>query len=529
MTSDLFAVITRETFLAGTKVIANIKYGIKNSEKVVCVLSKEGLASEYLRLETEMAHKEGIDKRENLLIPVFLDNCEIPEELKLLTYIDARKEISETTWWPKLIAAIEAKEEYSFFKGRKEEETQYKSGTQPTYQIKKLGSLETTFSCTKCSVESTSKYIPWELASMDAAVPVETIKNIKKDLLDAPIIKCKQRCSWFCTGLLILVVLVCLTCFVVDIFVLCYCGADPVIGKDKCFTYFGLLVALHISDGIFVVVAFKLYYQVPTDIHIKIAEYNIELIKKGILITLVGTRKWRSVSIVFYRASFDSCKQYILFHLKEDKKPKMETFVNISETETQHDADGMPSLTRSGNEDLAQATQTLHCSHDMKFETETLVETSKMQEHRIADDICLLDPSENDQLDQPTEVYAHNVGLRQKDDDQGSTIVNLSDQDNGPQLTQNSQSPQSSDLGNIENEAMTLLLLYAHEYLGQVFNGKMKNPKEDRHIPDCTCLCQYIEQMDKEFRKLVDKNKIIYVKNSSIEHNTKTILDAFRL
>ncbi|KAL3842916.1 hypothetical protein ACJMK2_020891, partial [Sinanodonta woodiana] len=96
-------------FLAGTKVIANIKYGIKNSEKVVCVLSKEGLDSEYLRLETEMAHKESIDKRDNLLIPVLLDDCEIPEELKLLTYIDARKEISETTWWPKLIAAIEAK------------------------------------------------------------------------------------------------------------------------------------------------------------------------------------------------------------------------------------------------------------------------------------------------------------------------------------------------------------------------------------------------------------------------------------
>ncbi|KAL3842904.1 hypothetical protein ACJMK2_020879 [Sinanodonta woodiana] len=102
-------------FLAGTKVISNIKFGIKNSEKVVCVLSKEGLDSEYLRLETEMAHKEGIDKRENVLIPVLLDDCEIPEELKLLTYIDARKANSETTWWPKLVAALEDKGNLMFY------------------------------------------------------------------------------------------------------------------------------------------------------------------------------------------------------------------------------------------------------------------------------------------------------------------------------------------------------------------------------------------------------------------------------
>ncbi|KAL3842897.1 hypothetical protein ACJMK2_020872, partial [Sinanodonta woodiana] len=96
-------------FLAGTKVFSNIQFGIKNSEKVVCVLSKEGLDSGYLGFETQLAHKESIDRRENLLIPVLLDDCEIPDELKLLTYIDARKEISKKTWWPKLIAAIEAK------------------------------------------------------------------------------------------------------------------------------------------------------------------------------------------------------------------------------------------------------------------------------------------------------------------------------------------------------------------------------------------------------------------------------------
>ncbi|KAL3842906.1 hypothetical protein ACJMK2_020881, partial [Sinanodonta woodiana] len=96
-------------FLAGTEVIRNIKYGITNSEKVVCVLSKEGLNSRFLEWETEMALKKSIDNRENLLIPVLLDDCEMPEELKLLTYIDARKDMNETSWLPKLIAAIESK------------------------------------------------------------------------------------------------------------------------------------------------------------------------------------------------------------------------------------------------------------------------------------------------------------------------------------------------------------------------------------------------------------------------------------
>ncbi|KAL3842910.1 hypothetical protein ACJMK2_020885 [Sinanodonta woodiana] len=509
-------------FLAGSKVIDNIKYGIMNSEKVVCVLSKEGLESEYLKFETELAHKESMDKRENLLIPVLLDVCEIPEELKLLTYIDARKEISETTWWPKLVAAIEAKAKFSFFKGIKEEET---SDNSENKYCQQLCSLETTFSCTQCSVQSTSKYIPKELVSMNAVVPVDTIKNIKKDLLDAQVIKCKQRCSWLCTGLLILFVLTCLTAFGFTIELIIECATIPIISKENnCFFGLGLWVAIEIFVGISFSLGFRRYYKVPLSIDQKIAEYNSELIKNGILITLVCTRKWRKASIVFYRVSFDSCKQYIICHLREDKQPERETLVNISETEAQTYADDIPILTRSENEDLAQATQTLHCRHD------TIVDTFEMPENHIEDDVPLLDLVDNDQLDQRTEVHPQNVGLRQRDDDQGSTIVNLNDQENRPQqVTPNSEIPQNSDVGGIENIAMRLLLTYAHEYLRQVFNGKMKNPKEDRHIPDCTCLCQYIEKQEKKFRKIIDKNKNIHSKNSHVEHNTKKILDAVRL
>ncbi|KAL3842886.1 hypothetical protein ACJMK2_020861 [Sinanodonta woodiana] len=517
-------------FLAGTKVFSNIKFGIKNSEKVVCVLSKEGLDSGYLGFETELAHKESIDRRENLLIPVLLDDCEIPDELKLLTYIDARKEISEKTWWPKLIAAIEAKAECSFFKGRKEEETKEKSEKQPTYHFQKLCSVATTFICTQCSVQSTSKYIPMELASMEEVVPVETINNIKRDLLDAPRIKYKQQCCCFSFGLMICCAIIWDLVIALDIMMINDCTTTTIISKDYCFLAFGFCVLIEISIGICCVFGYRCYCKVPKSIDKKIIEYNNELFKKGILITLVYTKLWKNAFIVFYRASFDSCKQYILLNLREERKTKRETFVNISGIESQHDVDDVPLFTGSGNEDCTQTTQrycfvffqSLHCRHDMKRETDTFVDTYEMQEQHFAENVPLLQEPENDQLDLSSEVYPQNVVLRQKDDDEGSAIIYLGDQEHRlPEFTQNSQFPQSSDLINIENNATTLLLQYAHAYLRLVTNEKMKNPKEDRHMVDYTCLCQYIEKRDKKFQKLVDRNKIIPAKDSSIEHRPK--------
>ncbi|KAL3842918.1 hypothetical protein ACJMK2_020892 [Sinanodonta woodiana] len=371
--------------------------------------------------------------------------------------------------------------EYSFFKGRREEEKKDKSENQPTYPFQKLCSLETTFICTQCSVQSTSKYIPKELASMDGVVHVETIKNIKRDLLDAPRIKCHQKCSWFCLGLLFFYVVTCIFIVLFDIILIIICTRVKNSRDENCIGLISIYVLCEIALGICVGVGFKYYYKVPRSIDQKIAEYNSELIKNGILITLVCTRKWRKASIVFYKASVDTCKQYIICHLRGVKKTERETLVNISETEAQTCADDIPILTRSGNEDLVQDTQTHHCGHD------TLVDTSEMQENQIADDVPLLDLADNDQLDQLTEPLhrGHHMRLEKE------TVVNTSEMQENHiaedlpllNLSEQDQLDQST-----ENEAMKLLLMNAHEYLRQVFNGKMKNPKEDRHIPDCTCL-----------------------------------------
>ncbi|KAK3587387.1 hypothetical protein CHS0354_028763 [Potamilus streckersoni] len=532
-------------FLPGTKIMDNIKYGIKNSEKVVAVLSKEGLDSEYLRLETEMAHREGIDKRENLLIPVLLENCEIPEELKLLTYIDARKEINERIWWPKLIAAIESKE------------------VQPTFYLYKLCSLETTFSCKQCSIQSTSKYIPTELISKDEVVPVETIKSLKRDLLDVPKIRWKQRCCGFVNGCLVFCLIILVGVIVLDILVANGCATSKMVNTGDCFLELGICLIIEITVGICCIFGWKCYYKDPRSLDKKIIEYNTELIKNGMLITLVSESLWKSASIIFFRVSIEMCKKYVLFHLREDRKMETDKSVNISGIETQHDADDVSPLTESGNENLVQATEkyvetselqaehdaddvpllnisanddptqtnkTLLWRHNMKVETKTFVDASDMQEQNIAEDVPLLAVSENEQLNQPTEVYQRNLGQHHMADDQGSTIVNLNDQENESQQSQNSHLAQNSDLGHLENVAMTLLLKYAHEYLRLALKGKMNNPKEDRHKADYMCLCQYIERTDKKFRKLVDRNKDILAKSSSIEHITENKQrDAFRL
>ncbi|KAK3597602.1 hypothetical protein CHS0354_030146 [Potamilus streckersoni] len=95
-------------FLPGTKIMDNIKDGVMNSEKVVVVFSKESIDSYYVSLEAPIAYQQSLEKRKNLLIPVLLDDCDVPEEYKLLTYIDAREGVEETTWWPKLMKSIES-------------------------------------------------------------------------------------------------------------------------------------------------------------------------------------------------------------------------------------------------------------------------------------------------------------------------------------------------------------------------------------------------------------------------------------
>ena len=77
-------------FQPGRKIIENIKYAITHSVKTLVMLSEEYNDSYWCQLEIEFALFMNMDMRENLLIPVLKENCEIPDYLKPLTYIDGR-------------------------------------------------------------------------------------------------------------------------------------------------------------------------------------------------------------------------------------------------------------------------------------------------------------------------------------------------------------------------------------------------------------------------------------------------------
>ncbi|KAK3097728.1 hypothetical protein FSP39_012512 [Pinctada imbricata] len=92
-------------FEYGRSIVENIKYCVENSDKVVIVLTKEFLKSEWTRYETEIAQYRSIwNPNELVIIPVMLTPCDIPERLANITYLDATD--TEQVWWNRLLKTV---------------------------------------------------------------------------------------------------------------------------------------------------------------------------------------------------------------------------------------------------------------------------------------------------------------------------------------------------------------------------------------------------------------------------------------
>ncbi|KAK3597597.1 hypothetical protein CHS0354_030141 [Potamilus streckersoni] len=184
-------------FLPGTKVMDNIKDGVMNSEKVVVVFSKESIDSYYVSLEAEMAYQLSLEKRKNLLIPVLLDDCDVPEEYKLLTYIDAREGVEEITWWPKLMKSLESAKETSrpqYHVKKNSVAGNFKVLGDKTFAVYKICTMETKCNYIQCSMQGDSKYVPAEMRLDALGVPADIIRKAYKELLQSPRVLCRQKC-----------------------------------------------------------------------------------------------------------------------------------------------------------------------------------------------------------------------------------------------------------------------------------------------------------------------------------------------
>ncbi|CAG2196080.1 unnamed protein product [Mytilus edulis] len=93
-------------FQPGRKIVENIKDAVLKSVKTLIILSKEYHDSHWCNFEVEYTHQMSMEMREQILIPVLKEDCEIPEHLKPFTYIDARGPIG--SWLPRLVTAIES-------------------------------------------------------------------------------------------------------------------------------------------------------------------------------------------------------------------------------------------------------------------------------------------------------------------------------------------------------------------------------------------------------------------------------------
>lgn len=91
-------------FVPGQSIFDNIVYFLKCSLKIVIVLTPEFLNSAWTKYETELAQILSMNHDDIRIIPVVVQNCDIPDILKTLTYLDATDVFS--TWWPRLLKTI---------------------------------------------------------------------------------------------------------------------------------------------------------------------------------------------------------------------------------------------------------------------------------------------------------------------------------------------------------------------------------------------------------------------------------------
>lgn len=76
-------------FQAGKKIWTNIEEGLNKSQKVLLIFTPKYIESHNCQLETETAYSMMISRGNDCVIPLLLEDCEIPATLKPRTYIDA--------------------------------------------------------------------------------------------------------------------------------------------------------------------------------------------------------------------------------------------------------------------------------------------------------------------------------------------------------------------------------------------------------------------------------------------------------
>ncbi|KAI8506278.1 hypothetical protein Bbelb_157050 [Branchiostoma belcheri] len=83
--------IAERDFKLGDYVLDNITLSIKESAKVLVILTPDMVKSTWCKHEMKDALYAKVEEETETVIPVLLKDCEVPDEIKNITYLDARE------------------------------------------------------------------------------------------------------------------------------------------------------------------------------------------------------------------------------------------------------------------------------------------------------------------------------------------------------------------------------------------------------------------------------------------------------
>lgn len=80
---------------AGESILKKVGQGIELSQYVILVLSSNSTASKWVEREWQSKYWDEVERNEVQVIPILLEDCEIPQLLKGKKYVDFRKKYSD--------------------------------------------------------------------------------------------------------------------------------------------------------------------------------------------------------------------------------------------------------------------------------------------------------------------------------------------------------------------------------------------------------------------------------------------------
>ena len=93
-------------FVVGRSLIESIERGVKTSNKLICVLSPDFVASDWTALEYQMKVLDDPAGRKGLIIPILYRECDVPYSMRIRVGADFRKKENHDRAYRRLLVAL---------------------------------------------------------------------------------------------------------------------------------------------------------------------------------------------------------------------------------------------------------------------------------------------------------------------------------------------------------------------------------------------------------------------------------------